>query len=68
MLAGFNMNKLTFRADARRMMDRNGPTVSCLYRIPAVDWLSPEKEQFSSATTIRFVELDRLPQDNTMGP
>ena len=49
-------------------MDGDGPTVSGLYRIPGVDWLSAEQEQFSSATTLRFVDLDGLPQDNTFGP
>ena len=62
------MNTLTSRADARRMMNANGPTVSGLYWIPGVDWLLAEQEQFSSATTLRFVDLDGLPQDNTMGP
>ena len=44
-------------------MDGDGPTVSGLYRILGVDWLLTEQEQFSSATTLRF--LDGLPQDNT---
>ena len=33
-----------------------------------VDWLLAEQEQFSSAITLRFVDLNRLPQDNTFGP
>ena len=33
-----------------------------------MDWLLEEQEQFSSATTLRFVDLDGLPQDNTFGP
>ena len=45
-----------------------GPTVSVLYRIPGVDWLLAEQEQFSSATKLSFVDLDGLPQDNTFGP
>ena len=68
MLATLNMNTLTSRVDARRMMDASGPTVSGLYRISGVDWLLAEQGQFSSATTLRFVDLDGLPQDNTMGP
>ena len=47
------------------MMGGDGPTVSELYRIPGVDWLLVELEQFSSATTLRFVDLDGLPEDNT---
>ena len=68
MLATLNRNTLTCRADARRMMSGNGPNVSGLYRIPGMDWLLAEQEQFSSATKLRFVDLDGLPQDNTMGP
>ena len=49
-------------------MGGDGPTVSGLYRIPGVDWLLAEREQFSSATTLRLVDLDGLPQDNTFGP
>ena len=62
------MNTLTCREDARRMICGDGPTVTRLYRIPGVDWLLAEQEQFSSATTLRFVDLDGLPQDNTFGP
>ena len=63
-----NMSTLTCRVDARKMMCGDGPTVSGLYRIPGVDWLIAEHEHFSSVITLRFVELDRLPRDNTFGP
>ena len=33
-----------------------------------MDWLLAEQEQFSSATTLRHVDLNGLPQDNTFGP
>ena len=49
------------------MMDGSGPTVSGLDRVSSVDWLLAEQEQFSSATALRFVDLDGLPQENTMG-
>ena len=62
------MNTLICRVDARMMMGGDGPTVSGFYRIPGVDWLLAEQEQFSSATALRFVDLDGLPQDNTIGP
>ena len=68
MLATLSMITLTSRADARRMMDGNGPTVAGLYRILGVDWLLAEQEEFSSATALRFVDLNGLPQDNTMRP
>ena len=68
MSAKLNKNTLTCREDARRMIGGDGPTVTRLYRIPGVDWLLAEQEQFSSATTLTFVDLDGLPQDNTFGP
>ena len=68
MSARLNMNTLTCREDARKMIGGEGPTVSRLYRIPGVDWLLSEQEQFSSATTLRHVDLNGLPQDNTFGP
>ena len=33
-----------------------------------VDWLLAGEEQFSSAKTLRYVDLNGLPQDNTFGP
>ena len=60
MQATLNMNTLTSRANGRRMMDGNGPTVSGLYRISGVDWLLEEQDQFSSATALRFVDRDGL--------
>ena len=63
-----NMNTLTCREDAMRMIGGEGPTVSRLYRIPGVDWLLAEQEQFSSTTTLRHADLNGLPRDNTIGP
>ena len=68
MSAKLNMNTLTCREDARKMIGGEGPTVSRLYRIPGVDWLVAGQKQFSSATTLRYVDLNGLPQDNTLGP
>ena len=68
MSTNMNMNTLTCRVDARRMMGRYGTTVSGLYRTPGVDWLLVEQEKFSSATTLRFMDFKGLPQDNTFGP
>ena len=68
MTARLNMNKLTCRKDARKMSGGEGPTVSRFYRIPGMDWLLAEQEQFSSATTLKYVDLNGLPQDNTFGP
>ena len=68
MPAKLNMNTFTCREDARKMIGGEGPTVSRLYRIPGVDWLLVGQQQFSSATTLRYVDLNGLPQDNTFGP
>ena len=63
-----NMNTLTCREDTMRMIGGESRTVSRLYRIPGVDWLLAEREQFSSTTTFRHADLNGLPQDNTFGP
>ena len=63
-----NMTTLTCREDAMKMIGGESPTVSRLYRIPGVDWLLAEQEQFSSTTTLRHADLNGLPQDNTFGP
>ena len=44
------------------MIGGDGPTVTRLDRIPGVDWLLEEQEQF------RFVDLDGLPQETPLGP
>ena len=67
MSAKLNMNTLTCREDAMKMIGGESPTVSRLYRIPGVDWLLAEQEQFSSTTTLRHADLNGLPQDNTFG-
>ena len=68
MSAKLNMNTLTCREDAMRMIGGESPAVSRLYRIPGVDWLLAEQEQFSSSTSLRHADLNELPQDNTFGP
>ena len=68
MSAKLNMNTLTSRKDARKMIGGEGPTVSRLYRIPGLDWLLAGQEQFSSATTLRYVDLNGLPQDIPLDP
>ena len=50
------------------MLNGHDPTVSGLYRTAGVDWFLAEEEQFGSATTLRLVDLEVLPRDNTMGP
>ena len=66
--AKLNMKTLTCREDARRMIGGEGHTVSRLYRIPGVDWVLAGQGQFSSATTLRYVDLNGLPQYKTLGP
>ena len=55
-----NMNTLTCREDAMKMIGGKSPTVSRLYRIPGVDWLLAEQEQFSSTITLRHADLNGL--------
>ena len=62
-----NMNTLTCREDAMRTIGGEGPTVSRLYRIPGVDWLLAEQEQFSSTTTLQHADLNGLPQEIPLG-
>ena len=71
------MNTLAYRSDARRLMKGNGLLVLGLYRISCVDWLLAEQKHerglaiggaISSVTTLRFADLDGLPQDTTMEP
>ena len=50
------------------MIGGEGPIVSRLNRIPGVGWLLAQQELFSCATTLRHVDLNGLPQDNTFGP
>ena len=53
-----NMITLTCREDAMKMIGGESPTVSRLYRIPGVDWLIAEQEQFSSTTALRHADLN----------
>ena len=48
-------------------MNGKGFMLSGFYRMTGVNSLLAEQEQFSSATTLRIVELDRSPQDKAMG-
>ena len=50
-----------------RRIGGEGPTKSRLYRIPGVDWLLAEQEQFSSTTTLRHADLYLAPRLCTLG-
>ena len=63
-----NLKTLTCRADAKKLLNGHDCTVSGLYRIAGVDWLLTKEEQFNSATTLRLLDLEGLPRDNTMNP
>ena len=47
MSAKLNMNILTYREDARRMIGGDGLTVARMYRIPGVDWLLAEQSSLA---------------------
>ena len=63
-----NTKVLACWSDARRMMNVSGPTVSVFYGISDQDWLLADQEQFSSATTLRRMDFDRLLQGNINVP
>ena len=67
MVIKLDMKTLTCHVDAKKMLNGHDPTVSGLYRIAGADWLLAEEEQFSSAATLRLVDLEGLPRDTTMG-
>ena len=56
------MNTMTCRENAKKMLNGHDPMGSSLYRISGVDWLLTKEEEFSSATTLRLVELKGLPR------
>ena len=43
-------------------------SVNGLYSVAGLDWLIAAGINFSSTTTLRFVDLEGLPSNNTMGP
>ena len=68
MTTKLSMKTLTCHVDVKKKLNGHDPTLSGLYRIASVDWLLAKEEQFSSATTLRLVDLEGLPRDSTMGP
>ena len=41
-----NMNTLACRADSKKRLNGQNPTISGLYRIAGVDWLLAEEEEY----------------------
>ena len=62
------MNTLKCRPDAVRKLNEHDPTVSWFYQKSCADGLLLEEKRFSSATTLRLVDLEELVRDNTMEP
>ena len=67
-LMKLNLQTARFAADAIRMLKGVRLTDNELYSIAGVDWLIAAGINFSSTTALRFVELEGLPSNNTMGP
>ena len=67
-LKKLNLQKVSFAADAMRMLNEARLSVSGLYSITGVDWLIAAGINFSSTTALRFADLEGLPSNNTMGP
>ena len=67
-LMKLDLEKVSFAAYARRMLNGAMLLVSELYSITGVDWLIAAGINFSSTTALRFADLEGLPSNNTMGP
>ena len=67
-LMKLDLQRVSFIEDARRMLNGATLSVSRLYSITGVDWLIAASINFSSTTALRFVDLEGLPSNNTMGP
>ena len=66
-LMKLNLQTASFAADAMRMLNGARLSVSGLYSIIGVDWLTAAGINFSSTTALRFADLEGLPSNNTMG-
>ena len=67
-LMKLDLQRVSFIEDARRMLNGATLSVSRLYSITGVDWLIAANVNFSSTMALRFVDLEGLPSNNTMGP
>ena len=67
-LMKLDLQRVSFIEDARRMLNEATLSVSRLYSITGVDWLTAASINFSSTTALGFAELEGLPSNNTMGP
>ena len=63
-----NIHTMRFAADAMSMLDGARLSVNGLYSITVVDWLIAAGINFSSTSALRFVDLEGLSSNNTMGP
>ena len=64
----FNLQTVSFAADAMKMLNGTRLSVNGLYSITGVDWLIAASINFCSTTALRFADLERLSSNNTMGP
>ena len=62
------LQTVRFAADVMRMLNGARLSVNGLYSITGVDWLIAAGINFSSTSTLRFVDLEGLPSNNRMGP
>ena len=63
-----NIQRVSFAADAMRMLNGARLSVNGLYSITGVDSLIAAGINFSSTTALRFADLKGLPSNITMGP
>ena len=67
-LMNLYLQTVRFAADVMRMLNGARLSVNGLYSITGVDWLIAAGINFSSTSTLRFVDLEGLPSNNRMGP
>ena len=67
-LMKLNLQRVSFAADAIRMLNGARLSVNGLYSITGVDSLIAAGINFSSTTALRFADLKGLPSNITMGP
>ena len=68
-LMNLNLQTVRFAADSIRMLNRARLSVNGVYSITSVDdWLIAAGINISSTSPLRFVDLEGLPSNKTIGP
>ena len=57
----YNLKKVSFAQDAKRILDGGKQSVTGLYSITVLDWLRAAEINFSSTTALTLAALEGLP-------